>query len=255
VTAAASVAGFMKRHVLGPSLIRRNPFFYESSREVLEDCSKMDLAERRAWSESQIQKTLELASRTRYGRAFGGGRDLSRWPLLEKEKLRGNQSDFTYGNTWLSAPASTGGTTGIPLRLARSLRGVVFEQACQDMLIEQLGSDPHGRVAILRGDNIKDPSDLKPPYWEIANGGRSMIFSSNVLMKETVGDYVQALRDFKPTLLCAYPTSLESLCRLMQQQELSVNVPYVLTSSEVLKREAWTLAHDTLGCELVDYYG
>jgi phenylacetate-CoA ligase len=255
VTAAASVAGFMKRHVLGPSLIRRNPFFYDSARKTLEDCANMNLAQRRAWSESQMEKTLELARRTRYGRAVGGGRTLDSWPLLEKEKLRGNQESFTQGITWLSAPASTGGTTGIPLKLVRSLRGVVFEQACQDMLIEQLGSDPLGRVAILRGDNIKDPSDLKPPYWEIANGGRSMIFSSNVLMAETVGDYVQALRDFKPTLLCAYPTSLESLCRLMQQQGLSVNVPHVLTSSEVLKREAWNLARDTLGCKLADYYG
>jgi phenylacetate-CoA ligase len=255
MNAAASVAGFMKRHVLGPSLIRRNPFYYESSRKLLDDCAGMNLAQRRAWSESQVQSTLDLALRTRYGRAVGGGRNLDSWPLLEKEKLRDNQSDFTQGNTWLSAPAFTGGTTGIPLRLARSLRGVVFEQACQDMLIEQLGADPRGRVAILRGDNIKDPNDLAPPHWVTANGGRTLIFSSNVLMEQTVGDYVQALREFKPTLLCAYPTSLECLCRLMQQQGLHVTVPFVLTSSEVLKREAWNLARDTLECELADYYG
>ena len=255
MNAAASVAGFMKRHVLGPSLIRRNPFFYDSARRLLDECESMDLAQRRAWSEAQIQNTLAHAGRTRYGRAVGGGRSLDNWPLLEKERLRNNQAEFTQGTTWLSAPASTGGTTGIPLNLVRSLRGVVFEQACQDMLIEQLGADPRGRVAILRGDNIKDPSDLTPPHWAIANGGRSMIFSSNVLMEKTVGNYVQALRDFKPDLLCAYPTSLESLCRLMQQQGLHVNVPHVLTSSEVLKREAWNLSRDTLGCELADYYG
>jgi phenylacetate-CoA ligase len=255
MNAVASVAGFMKRHALGPRLIRRNPFFYDSSRRLLDDCAKMDLAQRRAWSESQVQSTLAIAGRTRYGRAVGGGRSLDSWPLLEKERLRNNQDEFTQGITWLSAPASTGGTTGIPLRLVRSLRGVVFEQACQDMLIEQLGADPRARIAVLRGDNIKDPSDLTPPHWAIANGGRSMIFSSNVLMEKTVGDYVQALRDFKPDLLCAYPTSLECLCRLMQQQGLQVNVPHVLTSSEVLKREAWNLARDTLGCELADYYG
>jgi len=56
-------------------------------------------------------------------------------------------------------------------------------------------------------------------------------------MAQTVGDYVQALRDFEPALLCAYPTSLECLCRFMQQQGLDVNVPHVLTSSEVLKRD------------------
>ena len=162
---------------------------------------------------------------------------------------------FITGNRWLSAPAATGGTTGIPLSLVRTLRGVVFEQACQDRLIEQLGADPRGRVAILRGDNIKDPSDLKPPHWIKANGGRSLIFSSNVLNHETVRDYARALREFSPTLLCAYPTSLECLCRLLQQHDERVRIPSVLTSSEVLKREAWSLARDTLGCNLADYYG
>jgi phenylacetate-CoA ligase len=135
------------------------------------------------------------------------------------------------------------------------LRGVVFEQACQDRLIEQLGADPRGRVAILRGDNIKDPSDLKPPHWIEANGGRSLIFSSNVLNHETVRDYARALREFSPTLLCAYPTSLECLCRLLRQHDEVVRIPNVLTSSEVLKRDAWALARVTLGCNLADYYG
>jgi phenylacetate-CoA ligase len=245
----------MKRHVVGPSLIRRNPFFYRRARSILDDGERQDLAQRRAWSDAALKRTLHFARRTVYGRQVNGGDTLDSWPFLEKESLRDGQHAFTTGNRWLSAPASTGGTTGIPLSLVRSLSGVVFEQACQDRLIEQLGADPHGRVAILRGDNIKDPSDLKPPHWVKANGGRSLIFSSNVLNHETVGDYARALREFSPTLLCAYPTSLESLCRLLRQYGERVQIPSVLTSSEVLKREAWALARDTLGCNLADYYG
>jgi phenylacetate-CoA ligase len=256
MSAAASIAGFMKRHVLGPSLIRRNPLFYDRLREIVDEVDEMDLAQRREWTRAQVGRTLAQARRSRYGRTEGGGNDIATWPLLEKERLRNNQSMFTTGNTLLSAPAATGGTTGIPLKLARSLRGVVFEQVCQDRLIEQLGSDPRGdRVAILRGDNIKDPNDLKPPHWIKTNGGQCLVFSSNVLMDETVEDYVRALREFQPKLLCAYPTSLECLCRLMQQRGLRVHIPGVLTSSEVLKREAWSLARETLGCDIADYYG
>jgi len=236
-------------------LIRRNPFFYEKARAVLEEGDGQDLTQRRAWSEEQLARTLRVARRTSYGRAVRGGDTIDSWPLLEKESLRNGQQNFIAGNRWLSAPASTGGTTGIPLSLVRSLRGVVFEQACQDRLIEQLGADPRARVAILRGDNIKDPSNLKPPHWIKANGGRCLVFSSNVLNHETVGDYARALREFSPTLLCAYPTSLECLCRLLNERGEQVRIPSVLTSSEVLKREAWNLARDTLGCDLADYYG
>jgi phenylacetate-CoA ligase len=256
VSATASIAGFMKRHVLGPSLIRRNPFFYDSARALLDEVDDMSLAERRAWSQERLERTLSLARKTRYGRSVRGGATLDSWPMLEKERLRNNLATFTQGNTLLSAPAATGGTTGIPLKLVRSLRGVVFEQACQDRLLEELGTEPRAdRIAILRGDNIKDPNDLEPPHWQVTNGGRCMVFSSNVLMNETVRDYVRALEDFAPTVLCAYPTSLECLCRLMRQHGLRVNIPAVLTSSEVLKREAWSLARETLGCEVADYYG
>jgi len=255
MSAAASIASFMKRHVVGPTLIRRNPFFYDSARAILDEGDRQDLEQRRAWSAARLKRTLQFARRTEYGREVRGGDTLDSWPILEKERLRDRQEAFITGNRWLSAPAVTGGTTGIPLRLVRSLRSVVFEQASQDRLIEQLGADPRGRVAVLRGDNIKDPNDLRPPHWVKANGGRCLVFSSNVLNHETVRDYARALREFAPTLLCAYPTSLECLCRLLQQHGEQVLVPSVLTSSEVLKREAWTLARETLGCDLADYYG
>jgi phenylacetate-CoA ligase len=255
MSAVASISGFMKRNVVGPSLIRRNPFYYGKARAILDAGEQQDLAARRAWSDAQLKRTLGFARGTAYGRKVNGGDTLDSWPLLEKESLRDDQAAFITGNRWLSSPAATGGTTGIPLSLVRSLSGVVFEQACQDRLIENLGADPRGRVAILRGDNIKDPSDLKPPHWIKANGGRTLIFSSNVLNHDTVRDYARALREFAPTLLCAYPTSLECLCRLLQQHGEQVHIPSVLTSSEVLKREGWALAKDTLGCNLADYYG
>ena len=150
MSAVASIAGFMKRQVLGQSLIRRNPLYYDRVRALLERTGSHDLAARRAWSEEQLRRTLRIARNTEYGRRVKGGDTLQSWPLLEKESLRGAQDAFTNGSRWLSAPAATGGTTGIPLKLVRSLHGVVFEQVCQDRLIELLGADPRNdRIAVL----------------------------------------------------------------------------------------------------------
>ena len=74
---------------------------------------------------------------------------------------------------------------------------------------------------------------MKPPHWIKANGGRSLIFSSNVLNQETVGDYARALREFKPTLLCAYPTSLECLCRLLRDHGERVEIARAPSQSVV----------------------
>ncbi len=237
-------------------LIRRSPFYYSAARRQLATLEVSGFEERRAWTNDRLRQMLHLARHSRYGREVGGTLEPESWPLLEQGTLRDRPRRSSRDATGCAAPASTGGTTGIPLKLVRSLDGVTFEQACQDRVIEQLGADPRrDKVAILRGDNIKDISDLKPPHWRITNAGRCIIFSSNVLMKETINDYADALEEFAPKLLCAYPTSLECLCRLLNAAGRRISIPAVLTSSEVLKREAWKLARDTLGCEMADYYG
>ena len=256
MSAAASIAGYMKTKVFGERLIRRNPLYYDRARAILDNGRNLDLDARRAWVKEQVRHTLKVARGTEYGRRVGGGDTLESWPLLEKESLRSRQKSFMTGLNWLAAPAATGGTTGIPLKLFRPLPGIVFETAAHDWLIEQMGADPkHGRLAIMRGDNIKDPSDLKPPHWKFRNGGRCMVLSSNVLNHETIHDYAKAMNEFAPELVIAYPTSVETLSRLLNEHGLKLRIPYVLTSSEVLKREAWTLLRDTLDCKLVDYYG
>lgn len=256
LTAHQATAKHLKRNPLGDYLIRRNPFYYGAARRQLDALDASGFDERRAWTHDRLREILHVARHTQYGRRVGGELDPESWPLLNKESLRDNNSEFLTRRDWFAAPASTGGTTGVPLQLVRSLDGVVFEQMCQDRLIERLGANPRSdRIAILRGDNIKDPSDLTPPHWIRTSGGRCMILASNVLMKETIGDYADALEKFAPSLLCAYPTSLECLCRLLNGIGRRLQIPCVLTSSEVLKPEAWKLARETLGCEMADYYG
>ena len=241
---------------IGDAAIRRNPMFYRSVGEQLRACERADLQERRDWTRARLGQALACAARSRYGRRVGGGAELESWPLLEKSSVRDDPAAFSIGPALFAARASTGGTTGIPLQLTRSLRSIVFEQACIDEMIRRLGADPRqARVAVLRGDNIKDPSDLRPPYWASAAGGQRLVFSTNHLSATTVAHYAGALREFRPDVLWAYPTALESLCVLLQRTRVELSIPRVLTSSEMLHPGLWQLVVRTLGCELLDYYG
>ena len=173
MSAVASIAGFLKKQVLGQSLIRRNPFYYDRSKELLDTVPTQDLAARREWSRAQVAKTLELARSTEYGRSLRAGDELSEWPLLEKENLRHGLKAFTTGRDWLSAPATTGGTSGVPLKVLRSLEAIVFEQASIDNVIQGLGVDARTvRTAVLRGDNPKDIVVSPNPESDIIAGGR-----------------------------------------------------------------------------------
>src|SRR5688572_7232974 len=161
----------LKRHVVGENFVRRNPFYYDRSRRLLDRLEGMDLEGRRAWTQEQLGRTLAVARRTDYGCIVRGRGDIHAWPLLEKELLRNRLRVFTTGVELFRAPANTGGTAGVPLKLVRSLDGIVFEQACIDRLVTRLGMNPRTvRTAVLRGDNLQDPRTLLYPDGVSANG-------------------------------------------------------------------------------------
>jgi phenylacetate-CoA ligase len=246
----------LKRHVVGDSLVRRNPFYYERSRRVVDRLEQQDLEGRRRRNHEQLARTLAAAQRTGYGQSVGGTADLASWPFMDKELLRGRLDAFTTRREWFAAPANTGGTAGVPLKLVRSLDGIVFEQASIDRMVRGLGLDPRSaRTAILRGDNLQDPRTLLSPDGVSANGGRARIFCAHSVSADNAARIIDALERFAPQLIVAYPSALEALCRLLVEHGRRLSVPAVLVSSEVLKPEAWGLAREVLGCRIADYYG
>lgn len=246
----------VKRLDLGDRFVRRNPLYYGSIRRQIEGLQTSTLQERIDWTQERVRTVLAAARRTRYGERAGAPAELLRWPLLDKGPVQQDPKSFHAGGSWVAAPASTGGTTGTPLQLIRSPAAIVAEQICLDRMLQTLGADPvTARIAVLRADEIKDPSDDAPPFWKYAMGGRRLIFSSGHLSPRTLADYITELRSFRPDVLWVHPTMLEVLCRLLAQDAHSLVIPRVLVSSEMLLPEVWRLAQSVLGCSIVDYYG
>lgn len=252
---AKRLGEYLKGLELGERFIRRNPLYYPTAVRTFFHLQEASLEDRKAFAEKRLEIVLRAAEKTNYGRAYRG-KPLEEWPLLPKERVRGRETDFLTRPKWLTSQGSTGGTAGIPLRLYRSLQSVCYEQATYDYPLLKRGLNPlTARVAILRGDNLKDPSDLEPPFWKFAANGRKIIFSSNHLCAKTVRHYVRALREFAPEVLFAYPTSLESLCLLMRHEDLHLNLPLVIATSEAMSTEARLLAARTLNAEVLHSYG
>ena len=247
----------LKRLSLGDALIRRNPLFYRAARARLDALQAQGAEARRAFVQHRVREVLDVARRSAYGRNAGGGATLASWPLLEKTALRANPDAFRAPGVFVSVRGSTGGTTGLPLRLVRSLQSVVSEQATLDWVLEKLGVQPSRmRMAVLRADSIKDPADGSPPFWILTHGGQRMVLSPHHLSADTVRDYARALREFRPDVLWVYPTALESLCRLLLGAGQRLAIPRVHASSEVLGARAWKIAKQALGQPAIaDYYG
>ncbi len=245
----------LKRLLLGEALVRRNPLWFAPAARRFAHLAGAPPADRRAWDARALRTALARAAATPYGRRAGGGDELSRWPLLDSDTVRLAPADFVSGGRW-AVPAATGGTSGIPLPLWRSLRSVAVEQAALDHLLRAHGLDPRrARVAVLRGDDIKPMAERDGPFWIDVQGGQRRIFSSNHLTRATVPAFAAALREFRADYWWVYPTTLGSLLRLAALAGETLTVPMLFSSSERLSDELNRAARDALGCGVLDYYG
>lgn len=248
------------KNSLAENFVRRTPGLYPYVMNSLVRSEDMSLDERRALRDRLTARTLKQAQGTRYGRSLGQSTTYDDWPILEKDMLRQDDAICSAGTLLPAHPAATGGTTGVPIVLRRSLQSVVFEQAVIDHLaMRHAGVDwKTARIAVLRGDTFKDPADMRPPHWQMRHGGLHLACSSIHLNAATVADFVEAIRDFRPDILWVYPSALEAFVRLGAKilgGTGLADLKLVVSSSEVLDAAMQQEASAILKAPVLDFYG
>ena len=243
---------WLKATRLSNDAARYNPLHYGFVRRSIAAYEGLDFEQRQARHQWQSRRVLQQARQTVYGRRRP--LDWEAWPILDKRAIRDRPGDFAR-RTLVSVPAATGGTTGTPLRLTRSLRGVAAEQAFIDSLLGAGHSFRTDKVAVLRAFVVKDRADDEPPFGRLTQGGRCLMLSSYHLSHKNAWWYAGELARFKPDVLFAYPSMLARLVNLLEAVPASPAIPTILCSSETMPHGLRGEAQARLGARLVDFYG
>ena len=178
----------LKRSQFGETLLRRTPLIYGNILRFFAEVEEGGPGGAPANCRSErIDKIVKVAKKTDYYRATPLSHEPNDWPRLDKEQVREAPERFYAPAALPVSPAATGGTTGAPLKLRRSWRSVIAEQAALDFLASKAGVQlGKAKVAVLRGDTVKDLNDLTPPFWSYRSGGRVLALSSHHLCAQTV---------------------------------------------------------------------
>ncbi len=243
---------WLKATRLSNDAARYNPLHYGFVRRSIEAFEGLDFEERQARSQWQTRRVLQQARQTAYGR--DRSLDWAAWPILDKREIRDKPGDFAR-RTLVSVSAATGGTTGTPLRLTRSLRGVAAEQAFIDSLLGPGHSFRTDKAAMLRAFAVKDPADDEPPFGKLTQGGRCLMLSSYHLSRKNAWWYAKELAQFKPDVLFAYPSMLARLVNLLEEESVKPIIPTILCSSETMPHGLRGEAQAGFCAQLIDFYG
>ncbi len=147
------------------------------------------------------------------------------------------------------------GTTNKPLTVYRSIKSILLEEYILKTTLKEFHLPLRPRIAVLRGDHISD-SDNKDKFWmKLPFTGR-LILSSYHLGPNTAKQYLQKLREYKPDVIMAYPSSIYLLAQMADDLDWRVDWPIrcIFTSSETFTKAKRKLVRKVFGT-VCDHYG
>ncbi|SFB95744.1 phenylacetate--CoA ligase family protein [Pseudoalteromonas denitrificans] len=154
--------------------------------------------------------------------------------FIGKEDIRAGFDDLTGSYKYPCTTGFTSGTTNTPLKLKRSLKSIIYDEACLKKHWYEQGAPLMPRIAILRGDVIEQKDIENSIYWKETKLTRRLSMSSFHLSANTIQCYLEKLENFKPDIILAYPSSIAAFSKLVAQLNWKPNwhMTGVFTSGE-----------------------
>lgn len=187
-----------------------------------------------------------------------GDSGLSRWPLLEKERLRADPRSFIRDD----APARlitehTSGSTATPLSLFISKPDYRAWYALVEARWRQwYGVSRDDRWGIIGGQPVARPDAAAPPYWVWNASMLQLYLSSYHVAERTASDYVHAMDRHRITYLLGYPSSIHALAVACQQLGIAPEpLRVVITNAEPLLDYQRATIAEVFGCPVRETYG
>lgn len=184
--------------------------------------------------------------------------DMRLVPTLSKADLQDRLPDLIARNIPKSQRmyVTTGGSTGIPVGFyLQSGLSRGKELAFIEDQWARVGFRPGDHCAFIRGAVLHGlPEGVHWQYEPIKN---RLVLSGYHLTAQTVGNYVEALRRFRPKFLHAYPSSATLLATYMRAAGLGRidGLKGVLCGSENLYPAQRGLLETVFGCRVFSWYG
>lgn len=185
---------------------------------------------------------------------------LTRLPVLRKNDVAG-QSEALQARDLAGRRrfwGSTSGTSGTPLKLARTLDSIRFENAQVWRQMRWAGLADGARRVWLRGDMVVAASQQKPPFWRHNRQEKMLMMSSYHLSDASAPHYLKAMREFSPAVIQAYPSAIGFLANwLWSRGECCAiqGLRGIMTSSETLTADVRAKVEHVFGVQVFDWYG
>lgn len=183
--------------------------------------------------------------------------DMERLPILSKTDIlraQGELENSRYRKALVSE-GLTGGTTGTPLRIRRSLSSVGNEHAFVRRQWSWAGIGLGDRTAYLSGRQVVSPEQKGGKLYSYDPFMRELILSNYHLSRDSAPSFIEAMRRYGVKALVGYASSIHYFSNLARELGADLGLKAVLTTSETLDEGMRSDIESSLGARVYDFYG
>lgn len=184
---------------------------------------------------------------------------LEHWPILKKSALRENPLAFVADdcNIRQMFRDSTSGTTGTPLAIYLKRDTVQHWYALYETRLRRWhGVSIQEPWAILGGQIVVPFKQTKPPFWVHNAGLNQLYLSSHHMSKENAEAYINALRNYAPSHMVVYPSSVSILASaILEQNLLPPSMKVIFGNAEFLPDAYRETISKAFRCPVINTYG
>lgn len=183
--------------------------------------------------------------------------DIEQFPILTKKEVLANVNSFhfTIYPEWMMTTGRTGGTTGTPLSLPRSLFSVGNEHVFVRRQWDWAGIRFGDRTAYLSGRFIINANQTEGPLYAYDPFMKELILSTYHLSVKTAKQYAKAMTLYGVKAIIGYPASIYFLAKACLDLGVYIKLEAALTTGEILTETMRATISKAFSCRIFDFYG
>jgi phenylacetate-CoA ligase len=242
---------------------------FERWKEMVAQGQSRSWEESRRWQFGRLNMILDIAARLipHYRTSLRGIRpdeiidvpSLARLPLLTKQEMRRNESQFLTAGFDVSRAFvdKTSGTTGTALTIYWPVPAIQRYWASHEVTVRNaVGVDRFSPRAMIGGRPIVPGGQASPPYWRHNRRWHQLYLSSYHISPRTASSYAEAIRQSGVVWLTGYGSAIGALAQdALDARIAPVPLRVVIVSGDTLQPGMRTAIEEFFKCRCYDHYG
>lgn len=209
--------------------------------------------------EADRRKTEFLRNACMRSKAYSSfkGKNLSEFPIVEKESLIKNLKEFATIAENEGIASLTGGTTGASMKVIYRNEDLQERNALLDHFRKFYGYKLGEKVAWFSGKEIATQKDVNKGRCYVDDKKNQIRFFSTFLInRSNFESYWRALSEFKPKFIVGFPSSVLDIAQFAQEKNLKATwkVDFMFPTAETVLPTHRETIGSVFGCRLINQY-